>query len=403
MDTKKLKEYLSHKTWLWRRIFGNFYLAHFGLRMQQIVDQTEGSDVKKILKLCSNEDDLKLFWNIAGLVDSQLENFTNAIEDLRFCRPISWQYDFVKAVSVCIGADLLQTLGLDSLTDAYCLAQLNDVDTPQLVADLDAKYQTIFSNAAHKTDLLRRNFSLLLEVMAPKIYNGNCANLNFREIVSRYIDHFGVKGLVEVLKKAQTAETELSADEKEVLALAYYSPYLSNNFASITPTIPGCSIAPCVAFLLNREKTFPSTLYKINSQLNNDDDDDDDGEIEKVANFKHFVAYFDPTERCLIEVQNTSPMYAHVYIEKFPHDYFNNSLPDFIQYKKGCLYTVEFVEDIKQVEAAQMLNQNLNALKYELIRLEKAWREDASLGFNKNFQHKYASTYKLFSSCFCIF
>jgi hypothetical protein len=241
--------------------------------------------------------------------------------------------------------------------------------------------------------------------MAPRCFNGNCSGLSFREITERYVSSFGVNGLVEVLKKAHTSETKLTQDEAEVLTLAYYSPYSSDKLEAIAPQVPGLSIALCVVNRLAEENAYIKNLRAISERLsNNGDDDDDDAndKIKEILSIKHRPIYLDPTERCLIDIQRSPTLYANVYIEKFPQDDLNNSLPDFIQYKKGCFYTVEFVEDIKKLEVAEELNRKLNAIKQEIIRLEKTCMEDPTLSVNQNFQHKYAFVNSLFCSCFYI-
>lgn len=404
MNTSYLKKSLSHRTWLWWRIFGNFYRIRYGLDREQWESLKEKLNISAFLVLCHNENDLNQLLKIVKEVDCQKERFTEIIEDLRFCRPISWQYDFVKNVSELIGTDLLQTLEIDTLTDAYCLAHLNNLDTAKLIADLDCKYEAIFKSAVHKMDLLRRNFSLLLEVMVPHCYNDNNTGLSFREIVERYVSRLGIKGLIDVLKKAYTSETKLSVDENEVLTLAYYSPYLSDKFEGIAPQVPGCDIAACLAGKFVEETAYLEHLQEVVSQL--DDDENDDNATDKIKEIlaaKHCPVYFDPTERCLIDIQRTLPLYAHVYIEKFPQDDLNNSLPDFIQYKKGCFYTVEFVDDIKELAVAETLNQKLNAVKQEMLRLEKMCMENPGLSVNIAFRHKYAFLSNMYSQCFCIF
>lgn len=403
MNISYLKKSLSHKSWLWWRIFGNFYRSRYGLNAEQWQDLKEKLNNSAFLVFCRNENDLTRLLKMVKEVDGQKERFTEAIQDLRFCRPLSWQYDFVKDVSERIGTDLLQTLEIDTLTDAYCLAYLNNLDMVKLIADLDCKYEVIFKSTAHKIDLLRRNFSLLLEVMAPRCYGDNNAELSFREIVERYVSRLGVKGLIDVLKKAHTPETKLSADENEVLTLAYFSPYLSDKFESIAPQVPGCDIAACLASRFVEETAYLEYLQEIVNRLSDDEDDEDeDDKAKEILAAKHCPVYFDPTERCLIDIQRTLPIYAHVYIEKFPQDDLNNSLPDFIQYKKGCFYTVEFVDDIKELAVAETLNQKLNAVKQEMLRLEKMCMENPGLSVNIAFRHKYAFLSNMYSQCFCI-
>lgn len=402
MDIKKLREYLDHKTWLGQRIFGNYYRERFGLRKQQLPGWDENVDAFVIFY--RNEEDIKNFWLVAEEVDSQEEELTEAIEDLRFCRPISWQYCFVEKVSSLVGENLLHTFGTGAVADAYCMAKIKKLDIARLTAELDDEYGIIFANARQKTNLLRRNFSLLLETMDSRYDYIDSANLSFRELVDRYVPKFGVKGLIDALKKAKTSETKLSSDEDKVLALAYCTPYFQEDIDGIAPHVPGRLLSACVADRLAKEQAFLDNLRCRAERFSNSDDDDDaSDEIEEILAQKHSPIYLDTTERCLIDVQRgTKPLHAHVYIEKFPHDDLNNSLPDFIRYKKGCLFTVEFVEDIKALEVAAKLNKKLNAIKYRLIRLEKACFKNQQLANDASFLRQYVAMKKLFGSCFYI-
>ena len=399
MDIKELREYLDHKTWLGQRIFGNYYSARYGLKMQQ----SDDINATAFVIFYRNEDDIKRFWLVAQEVDSQEEELINAIEDLRFCRPISWQYDFVEKVSSLVKTDLLQSLGTGAIADAYCMAKIHKLDLARIIADLDDKYGIIFANVKQKTKLLKRNFSLLLETMNPHGYYENCADLNFRELVDRYAPRYGVKSLVAALKKANTAETELTSNENEVLALAYCSPYFWGDTDGIAPHVPGRLLSACIADRLAKEQAYLENLRHQAGRFGNDDEDDENDEIKDILAQTHCPVYLDPSERCLIDVQrNTTPLYAHVYVEKFPQDDLNNSLPDFIRYKKGCLFTVEFVEDIKALEVAEELNKKLNAIKHELLRLEKACVKNQELLNNPFFQSQYRGIKRLFNTCFYI-
>lgn len=405
MNVQRLKDYLSHKTWLWQRIFGHFYLAKYGLKMSQLRGLKGDLDASALIIFCRNEDDLNEFWSVAEDIDQREETLIGAIEDLRYCRPLSWQYDFVATVSDRLKTNLLQSLQLDSVADAYCMALLNGIDTARLIADLDGKYSTIFASAGRKTNLLRRNFSLILETKMPSYRHDNNAGLNFREIVERYISRCGVTDLVKMLKTARTAETKMTHDENECLSLAYYSPYFGDEIDVIAPNVPGCTIAQCVAYQLEKETNFLESLRAVIAQCGSDDDDDDDEKdrLKEMLSLTHHAIFVDPTERCLIDVQRTTkPLYAHVYIEKFPQDDLNNSLPDFIRYEKGWLFTVEFVEDIKQLEVAQKMSKLINRCKQEIIRLERTCLKNPGLALNGMFQQRYAQLNQMLRSFYCI-
>lgn len=407
MNLKKFKEYLSHKTWLWKRVFWHFYLAKHSGKMQRLREQKEHQDNSVITALCRDENDLNEFWRIAKDVEQREETLIGTIEDLRYCHPLSWQYDFVDEVSKKLNINLLKSLKLSSLADAYCLAVINGIDTNRLIADLDGKYRGIFASASRKVNLLRRNFSLILETKAPRL-NENNVGLNFREITESYVSQCGISGIIDALKQARTPETKLTSDEVECLCLAYYSPYSDNNRHSITPNVPGCTVAQCVIDQLEGETSFIEYLHTMAAQIslkNDDDDDSDEAEelLKKMLAVTHHPIYVDPTEHCLIDVQRTtSPFYAHVYIEKFPQDDLNNSLPDFIRYHKGWLYTVEFVDDIKMLEVTREMNMHLNFCKHEIIRLEKSCNDNPGLALDKVFRKKYDYLNKMLQTFYCI-
>ena len=141
----------------------------------------------------------------------------------------------------------------------------------------------------------------------------------------------------------------------------------------------------------------------IAAQFGADDEDDDENDhIKEMLSLTHHAIFVDPTERCLIDVQRTEPLYAHVYVERFPQDDLNNSLPDFIRYDKGWLFTVEFVEDIKQVEVAEKMNKLINRCKQEIIKLERACLETPGLALNGMFQQRYSQLNAMLRSFYCI-
>ena len=398
MNIKKIKEYLSHKTWLWQRIFGNFYLAHFGLSKSELRKMKDDFDFSSLVILCRNEDDVELFWDIAQALDLCEDEMVNIIEDIRYCRPLSWQFDFVQTINQKFGLEW-EKLELGTIADAYCIAQIHHMNMALLCADLDKKYQKIFADAAHKTDLLRRNFSLILETQTPS-YQSNNAGLSFREMTEKYISDYGIKKMVELLKKARTSETKLSADESECMSLAYYSPFEWKNLQPISSKVLGRLLSSCVAYHLSAETAY---FENLKAHIDAENDDEDDDECQNIFAHKHHPIYIDSTERCLIDVQHTTPLYANVYIERFPQDDLNNSLPDFIQYKKGWLYTVEFVDDLKTLDIAENFNRKLNAVKQELIRLEKAAIDEPSLLINGMFQQKYTYLCSLMKTFYCIY
>jgi hypothetical protein len=61
---------------------------------------------------------------------------------------------------------------------------------------------------------------------------------------------------------------------------------------------------------------------------------------------------------------------------------------------------VEFVDDLKQLDVAQELNQRLNAIKSEALRLERACMDDPYLPLNGNFQRKVEQLRQNRRTCF---
>ncbi len=99
--------------------------------------------------------------------------------------------------------------------------------------------------------------------------------------------------------------------------------------------------------------------------------EDEEDNIDDARASTHNAVYVDPQERCLIDTRFGDVLYANVYIERIPDDYLNNSLPDFIRCHKDCLYTVEFVDDIKKLKVAQKMLKRLNHVNYKMLVLER--------------------------------
>ena len=95
--------------------------------------------------------------------------------------------------------------------------------------------------------------------------------------------------------------------------------------------------------------------------------------------------------------------YANVYIEKFSMEKLNCTLPDFIRYHKGCFYTVEFVDNVKEVDIAQKLNRNLSAYENEISRL-KSELDNPQLSLFERYQleGKLSSAKDQLSDCYFI-
>ena len=399
MDRGRLYKCLKQKTWLWQRIFSHLYLAKFNLSP---LDSEMEVEAAELIKLCHNEDDMEVMWNVVDFIDAYFDKVTKLIEDIQYCRPMSRQYDFVARIFKSELNMAVETLNLETVVDAYCVALINDFDMLALENELDAKYAEIFADMARKQNVLKRNLSLILETTYAMRYGENTADMNYRELVDMFVAKCGVEGIVKALKTAQTPETKLTADERECQAFAYYSPFFFSE-EDMQKTVPGNNIFACVEDRLQIEHDDLEELQRLMSrQISSGNDDDDNDEVAEVLNLTHNAVYVDPQDRCVIDVRRGNPLYAHVYIEKFPEDKFNNSLPDFIRYHKGWLYTVEFVDDLKKIDELQLLNQRLNASKQGLLKLMKVCKEKPWLIMNGNVQRQMHILQSSLRTCYYI-
>lgn len=397
MDRGKLRECLKHKTWLWQRVFNHLYLAKFNLSP---IDSEMEVEAAELIKLCHNEDDVEDMWNMVDFIDAYYGEFSKIIEDIQYCRPLSWQYDFVARIFHDKLNMAVETLNFEAIVDAYCVAVINDFDIRSLVNELDDKYAEIFATMARKQNVLKRNLSLILETTYSVSYGANTADMNYRELVDEFVAKCGVEGIAKALKTAQTPETKLTADEKECQAYAYYSPFFFSE-DDLQKTVAGSNIFACVEDMLQIEHDDLEELEKLMARQIGSGDDDDD-EVAEVLNMSHNAVYVDPQDRCVIDVRRGNPLYAHVYIEKFPEDDLHNSLPDFIRYHKGWLYTVEFVDDLKKIEELQSLNQRLNATKQGISKLMQACRKNPLVAMNGVFQRKMYELQSNLRTCYYI-
>ena len=131
-------------------------------------------------------------------------------------------------------------------------------------------------------------------------------------------------------------------------------------------------------------------------------DEDEEDEIRDMLELKHNAIFVDPQERCLMDVWFGKEMYANVYVQRFPQDYMNNSLPDFIRCHKGCLYTVEFVDDISELDVAQDMLKRLNAIKCEMLKIEKAALKNPHVMLIPNVQLKLHQLQGAYASCYYV-
>ncbi len=390
MNKKKLSEFLSHKTWLWLRVFRNLYIAKHGL--YEVLAKTD-LQPSTILRLCRNEDDFGELWDLAEMLDYCEDDIIGTIEDLRFCKPVPWQYDFLQTMIELSEMPIENTLDLNSIADAYCAAlMLKDFDVSALMSRLDTAYGKLYRSAAHKEYLVHRNLSLVLEEKFSKRFGEDIAALNSRELVDRYLPKCGIDGLKQALKTARTSDIKLSPEERACLGYSYYSPFFCDAI-EMRKAIPGSTIFACVEDQLQREQQYHRYLLEMLSKLGSNDEDKED-EITELLEQQHHFLFIDPLDRCLVDIRLGDVVYANVYVQRFIGDNLNNSLPDFIRLHKGCLYTIEFIDDINELEIAQDFLKRLNAIKKALIDLEKACHTNPMLQWQPlvRKQHKMLST-----------
>ena len=397
MNIAKIIDHFSHKSWTWQRAFCDFYLLKhnlYGLKCKTDIEPA------MLARCCRNVDDLQEMWDLAEYLDETEDEMIDIIGNYRYFRPIPWQYDFVEAIEEMSGIPIHQTLNLDALTDAYCIALCSDnINLTEIVNRLDETFGKLYASAAHKQILLKRNFSLTLETLGRHRGSGNAAGLNFRELLEDFLPDCDFKRIVAALKQSDTAETKLTAEERAALGFAYYSPYFFDEVDLKYGKIPGSSIFACVEERLREEREYRAHLQEERWKAHDEDDEDD---ITDALEETHNAVYVDPQERCLIDTRYGETLYANVYIERTPEDFLNNSLPDFIRYHKGCLYSVEFVDDIKTLDVAQELLERLNSINCEMLQLERKQLATPEGTWTKDEKQKYDELGSERAACYYI-
>ena len=392
---QKLRKYLAEQDMLWQILFGLFFLDRLGMRKEEFE-----FDIRDAVKFCNDEQDYETVYEIIDYLEFHEDEIAETLQNLRF-KPISWQYDFIDRVSAFAGFNITQTLDDDALATAYGYALLvPQIDMQGLFKELDDKYAELFQSAAAKMQKLKRNFVLALECMLWQ--EDGTENMNFRELLHLYVPKAGIEEVIKAYKQALSPDVRLTKEEKECLAFAYYSPYFCDEIAIANGAMPEGSIFFCTETKLQEDKDFyarhrdffedDEDEYDVDDDDNDDDDYDEDEDTEPdtpekslydriLANeddatfkdsapFNHLAVYIDPLRRCIIDSMLCNDAYANVYIEKFPMEKLNCTLPDFIRYHKGCLYTVEFADNVKETDIAQKLNHNLSAYEEEISRLK---------------------------------
>lgn len=410
MDKRKqeLRKYLSEQDLSWQILFGLFFLNSLGLLKEQFE-----FDIRDAVKYAEDEQDFDNVYSIIEFLEFHEDEIAATLQKLRF-KPISWQYDFIERVSAAADYKITQTLDRDALATAYGYTLLTaEIDFQRLCVELDAKYLQLFRSAGEKMQKLKRNFVLALECMLwPE---DNVDKLNFRELLNLYVPRAGIDEVIKAYKHAISPDVKLSAEEKECLAFAYYSPFFCDEVNIAQGSMPEGSIFFCAETRLQEDKDFYAhhrNYFEDDEDYDDDDDSDDDendyededsepdtpekslynrildGEdivFKDSAPYNHLAVYIDPLQRCVIDSMLCDNAYANVYIEKLPMEKLNCTLPDFIRYHKGCFYTVEFVDNVKEVDIAQKLNHNISAYETEISRL-RSELEDHNLSLFKRYQ-----------------
>lgn len=394
MNTKKLLEFISHKTWLWQRVFRNFYVGIH--QLEDVIAKTD-LQISTIIRLCRNVDDLNDLWDLAETLDSYEDEILGTIQDIRFCKPIPWQYDFLQFILENTEMPIEKTLDLETIADAYCAAlMVKDLDTAKLFADLDKTYDELYASTAHKEILLRRNLSLVLENSFSRRFGDDISKLNSRELVDYYLPRCGIKGLTQALKTARTDDIKLTPEERACLGYSYYSPFFCDAI-ELRQQIPGSTVFACVEDQLKNEQEYRQNLQ---AHLRRTEDEDEEDALDDELERQHHFLFVDPLDRCLMDFRLGDVVYANVYVQKFTGDDLNNSLPDFIRLHKGLLYTVEFVDDFSAVEAAQDFLKYFNAVKMAIMQLEKLCAANPLMSWQPTIRMQHQKLEKELSQCY---
>lgn len=399
MDTKKLIDYHNRKTWLWQRVFRDFFI---GLHNLYDIAAERDLPITTIVRLCRNEDDLNELWELVDLIDTMEENILGEIKDISFCRPVPWQYDFLQEIADSLELPIDVNLCIDSVTDAYCAALISKkFSIKECRNRLDNFYRDLYASASHKETVLRRNLELILDTSYPSRMGESPIGSNSRELLDYYLPRCGFDKMSQAIKKARTADIKLTPEERACLGYSYYSPFVCDDGDLLKP-IPGSTIFDCVEDRLRKEAEYRRKLQDAARQAEDEEDDETEEEIRHRLNQKHYCLFVDPLDRCLMDIQTGDVVYANVYVQKFPDDNLNNSLTDFIRLSKGCLYTVEFVEDISQLETAQDFLRYLNSVKAALMQIEKILVSNPLLNWQPTIRNQYQKLQEEFSRCYYI-
>lgn len=351
MNRKELKQYLLEKGFLWKELFNTMYLARYGLSE---VDLSGLFEISKVVDFCHNEDAFIELQETVFWLDDYYDDLEEIIRIIRFDKNISWQYEFVEKVSQKSGIRIIQTLDIDAITRAVAIAEITQ-DIDALFEQLDDKYINLIASINNKHEILRRNLLLSLECMYGNRFDGNTYLISFREMLDMYKNIAGADGIKMSLKSARTKDIKLKADEKEVLAFAYYCPYFDNEIDLLNKSFPQSSIFSCVVEAL---KEIRASREKY--------EEEDAEELEKS-----FTFFIDDCDDCAVRVNFGKFIYSNVFIRRYPSKSLNNLLSDFIICYGNEIFSIEFVNDFSENPDTLILQRRVKNLKQNIRYCEE--------------------------------
>lgn len=336
MDRKKTKQLLLQKDWLWQNIFVLLYLQKFEISP---ADLKQPLDIAKCVDFCRNEDDFCDLCSLIDELDANYPDITDEIDNIRYCKTIPWQYDFVEIVSRLRKIPVQQTLGLDAVVVSYTLALfLPDGALQEICDSLDKRHQALIDNLNRKQNLLKRNLLMLLECNYGSEFSGRkISDVTFREILRAYLPIAGYEKFLAELATARTEETKLTKDEEITLAFACYSPFFYDEINLQRNLLPPSSMFARVKEYLEAAHQYWQKKNTLLSDVTKYLDADDFLENNLV--------FTDTNEDCIIDARMGKHFFAHVYICPAPPDSMKNYDGDYLVFRNGFLYSVEFVHN----------------------------------------------------------
>lgn len=369
MNRKELKDYLLSKDCQWQAIFCRIYLHSHGIAPDELESEF---NIGNAVKFCQNEDAVIELWELVDFVESYYLEISEDVSEIRYSKPILWQKNFVDLICSTTGSAKIHSFELDAIIYAYATALSNpDIDLKTIIRTLDAKYQAIHDLLQKKFTLLKRNFLLQLEFEYGQQSRAAIKDLSFSAILQMYASKATTEGLINAYRTACTRELKLSAEEVANLAFAYYSPYITDEIDTRQNKTPdGCLFS----FVHDCMKNGQEYAQK-STRLAHFDSEENEDEAEMYQPLEHDAAFADPQNECVIDVCLQHTLYANVYIQKFPKFCLKNTLPDFLILRKNFLYSVEFVDNLKDIPVADELISTVGKIREKLDVIEHRLQE----------------------------